>query len=447
MILMHKDIPVADITVYNGTIISVNRIYNKEHYPIGAYTPHSQLSARFLDNWSKMRCIPKDRQNAGEIIRKIGCSLHEAIYKSNGVSLTDCYWFKDNNDSLSWKDVNYFDNKFSETYVENVLSESGNEYYCYRNDINYYKYTHPEEYNQNDKIEIKIPGFVDDGSLEKYWNSEKYKKHRLIKPNEEINFKAPDFVTDGALEKYWTYTDYFFGIKQGSEPKNIPILIKFGNLGEVVQNKNLLSANEVIASDLYVHKIMNIPCVDYWPLRLGDQTVCGCRSFVENDNMEFVNALQLQKESIAKNKTDLRTTFINMGLGKFLNDMMVFDFIIGNTDRHEKNFGVIRNPNTLEIISVAPLFDNGTSLGWDGEYNINNIYLKPFNMKAVDVLSLINLNSVEIPDPNEICGLINMIYYEQFSIYTEQHIEFVKQMVRNNIDYLVKERMRHKIYT
>lgn len=43
--------------------------------------------------------------------------------------------------------------------------------------------------------------------------------------------------------------------------------------------------------------------------------------------------------------------------------MIVFDTLIGNTDRHQDNFGIIRNENTGKIIRFAPLYDNASSLG------------------------------------------------------------------------------------
>ncbi len=45
--------------------------------------------------------------------------------------------------------------------------------------------------------------------------------------------------------------------------------------------------------------------------------------------------------------------------------MLVFDYIIGNTDRHLNNFGIIRDASTLEWKCFAPLYDNGTSMGCD----------------------------------------------------------------------------------
>ena len=43
-------------------------------------------------------------------------------------------------------------------------------------------------------------------------------------------------------------------------------------------------------------------------------------------------------------------------------DMLVFDAVIYNDDRHYSNFGVMRDNHTGKIIAAAPIFDNGRSL-------------------------------------------------------------------------------------
>lgn len=45
-----------------------------------------------------------------------------------------------------------------------------------------------------------------------------------------------------------------------------------------------------------------------------------------------------------------------------LKDMIVFDSVIYNTDRHFGNFGVLRDNHSGKIIGPAPIFDNGLSL-------------------------------------------------------------------------------------
>ena len=45
-----------------------------------------------------------------------------------------------------------------------------------------------------------------------------------------------------------------------------------------------------------------------------------------------------------------------------LNEMLVFDAVICNTDRHFGNFGVLIDNDTNKIVKPAPLFDHGISL-------------------------------------------------------------------------------------
>lgn len=47
---------------------------------------------------------------------------------------------------------------------------------------------------------------------------------------------------------------------------------------------------------------------------------------------------------------------------KALNDMIIFDALIYNTDRHFGNFGVLVDNSTNKIVAPAPMFDHGNSL-------------------------------------------------------------------------------------
>ena len=56
-----------------------------------------------------------------------------------------------------------------------------------------------------------------------------------------------------------------------------------------------------------------------------------------------------------------------------LNDMIVFDAVIYNTDRHYGNFGLLVDSRTNKIIAPAPMFDHGNSLfNLAGEENWTN---------------------------------------------------------------------------
>ena len=58
---------------------------------------------------------------------------------------------------------------------------------------------------------------------------------------------------------------------------------------------------------------------------------------------------------------------------KALRDMLVFDAVVCNTDRHFGNFGLLINSNTNQVSGPAPLFDHGNSLfNYAGEEFMKN---------------------------------------------------------------------------
>ena len=63
-----------------------------------------------------------------------------------------------------------------------------------------------------------------------------------------------------------------------------------------------------------------------------------------------------------KDKADLLNTIAKIYTDKKLKDMLLFDAIIYNSDRHLGNFGMLINNDSLEIIKPAPIFDNGFSI-------------------------------------------------------------------------------------
>ena len=74
---------------------------------------------------------------------------------------------------------------------------------------------------------------------------------------------------------------------------------------------------------------------------------------------------------------------------ELVDKMLICDYILANFDRHYRNFGVIRNVDTLKYIKVAPIFDSGSSL-WANTPNnrIGEDYkAKPFNSDAYKQIS------------------------------------------------------------
>jgi len=166
------------------------------------------------------------------------------------------------------------------------------------------------------------------------------------------DFRSPDLTTDGLLKKAWVMAG------------GVPSLVKFGNLGVNASGKNLLSANEVAA--YRIAQAMGLNHAEYSLMRIAGtkETACITPCFIHDANDEFVTAHQIAEE-YRLDGPGLYRFFANAGMKREVDHMIVFDHLIHNTDRHERNFGVIRDSDSLEILGFAPLFDSGSSFGWN----------------------------------------------------------------------------------
>ena len=74
--------------------------------------------------------------------------------------------------------------------------------------------------------------------------------------------------------------------------------------------------------------------------------------------------------------------------------MIVIDYIIANEDRHFNNFGVLRNAETLEWIGFAPIYDSGSSLGYDKMASQirseKEVVCKPFKKPHAEQIKLVS---------------------------------------------------------
>ncbi len=71
--------------------------------------------------------------------------------------------------------------------------------------------------------------------------------------------------------------------------------------------------------------------------------------------------------------------------GQFF-ELIVFDALIGGTDRHENNWGILEKADDGSFLRLAPAFDNGISLLWKmDEYRpqfVKDLYKRDFPKKA-----------------------------------------------------------------
>lgn len=92
-----------------------------------------------------------------------------------------------------------------------------------------------------------------------------------------------------------------------------------------------------------------------------------------NPDTEFVPADAVMNFHIGGNVSDYShyvSICRELGISDIcdrFDEMLVTDYIISNYDRNYRNFGLIRNAETLKFISAAPIFDTGTSLKFNIE--------------------------------------------------------------------------------
>lgn len=189
---------------------------------------------------------------------------------------------------------------------------------------------------------------------------------------------SPDSNSNGELPKYWY-------IQNGKR-----LLYKQGSVPVFQQPYNEVFASRLLEKLAIPHVLYKIEYAD-------DMAYSVCETFVDTQT-EYIPAwdiIKIIKKSNSDN--DYQHFFkcaqlLNIPLARQdIDNMLVFDYIINNIDRHYGNFGFIRNADTLEYLGMAPIFDNGNSLWYnvvDMEMSTQKQPAKPFKEKQDNQLKL-----------------------------------------------------------
>lgn len=203
----------------------------------------------------------------------------------------------------------------------------------------------------------------------------------LKSDSDDINYMSPDSASDGWLKKKWRIVD-------GDR-----VLFKAGS-GSYQQEPY----NEVLATAIM--KRLGIGCAEYTLTLIGDKPYSACKDFVTSET-ELVTAHNILKSVKKPNNKSVFEHYIDcckdFGINNIqhnINQMLTLDFIIVNEDRHLNNFGLIRNAETLEYVSAAPIYDNGTSMWFNTatksiKAGAREIGSKPFKTNHADQIKLV----------------------------------------------------------
>lgn len=229
---------------------------------------------------------------------------------------------------------------------------------------------------------------------------------------------------------------------QGSEKKKTLIyndkkyLVKFPDpIGE----KNISYINNVFSEYVGSH-VFKMAGFETQNTVLGtyqykgkEKIVCGCEDFTDNENILYeFEKLALSTNPDKKIETELADIMEVMEESKMINvdetkekfwEMFVVDSLIGNTDRHNGNWGFLLNTKTREI-NFAPIYDCGSCLNPMLEDNemekLNEVELKNL---AINSYSCIKENGKKINPisylknaKNETCNQAGRRIFEKIKI-------------------------------
>lgn len=326
--LMHKRIAVAELLLDDttGFIQKIGRVFQPEHLPVGVSVKKGIADRAALNEWWTDRSIPASRSGIREALETLDVtSTKMLLVRCYGLSLSDQYWIYPENSNLTWDQINFFENLFSDDMGDVLFG-----------------------------TQKKADGF---------------------------DFSSPDNTSDGCLKKRWKILN---GkrclIKGGSNPfRQQPF-------------------NEVIAAGIMER--LGIDHIPYTVMWKEDAPYSVCEDFVTADT-ELVSAWRIMQTQKKENSTSVYQHFVNCckvlgapNVVPSLDRMIILDYIIANEDRHLNNFGLLRNAETLEWLGFAPIFDSGSSLGYDkvaAQIRAGrDIACKPFKKHHAEQLKLVS---------------------------------------------------------
>lgn len=154
--LINKETPLCDFIIEGQGELEICKI-TREHQPLPFW-------CQDIDSWTANRSSAKHRAHVEKILEMCGAKTKSGfIALTHCLSLTDTLWVKSDRESVTWKDVNLYENNFDE--VVSKLSFDGNELFGIQ-------------------MSTTSPELTTDGAYDKCWLNEKDGIH-LIKTGSE----------------------------------------------------------------------------------------------------------------------------------------------------------------------------------------------------------------------------------------------------------------------
>lgn len=154
---------------------------------------------------------------------------------------------------------------------------------------------------------------------------------------------TPEYTTNGALRKCWRVSEGKVKLYKASSQA-------FANGGREAYGEYYVAQ---------IAKSMGLDCVSYDLEEFHGEIVSVCPLFCSEEVGFLPMYSALSKEARGLRKFELLEAIQSIYGKEALADLMLFDALIYNTDRHLGNFGMLFSNENNTFIKPAPIFDNG----------------------------------------------------------------------------------------
>lgn len=98
-----------------GFIKKINQVYEPEHLPIGVPIKKGIVDRKAFNDWWTDRSIPASRSGIRDALETLDIvSTKMLLVRCYGLSLSDQYWICPEGTNLTWNEINFFENAFSD---------------------------------------------------------------------------------------------------------------------------------------------------------------------------------------------------------------------------------------------------------------------------------------------------------------------------------------------
>lgn len=378
-VLKHKDLDVAMVQVdlTTGKIEYVLAVYLPEELPLG----YSEDGKDIMD-WWQSRAIPDSRRGIQRVLNYLqeGSNL-SLMLSAYGLSLTDHYWMQPIGETLYWKDLNFFENVFSDE-LGALLTDS-------------------------DQVDV-------DGNISKF---------------------SPSSSVNGEMKKKWVIKDgnrYLMKVNANDYGQQAVNELIACRLHERLEWKNY------IPYEIEPTRVdgREVPCSLNRLFTSIDLELVSAHQLIKNYKMP---------NDISKYEAVIRQAVLHGMdeniVREHLEYTILTDFILTNTDRHFNNFGFLYSSELHKLVAMAPIFDTGNSLFYDKEFIPTNEYLlditvNSFKKKEVDMLELVT--DKMLVDLNRLEGFSKEVedILKQYTNMPNARAKRIAQSVEQKIVYL-----------